>query len=238
MNFYSKLIIALGLVSGVAAGLLSLTYSATAPVIESRSAQEQENALSSVFFRQMQGEGNARTFALRAEPIADGVTALFHPDHPGQPVYYAALGSAYGYNSSTPVVLIVGFTGPGMEAANLLEGYVDANRMPAAGVRGEYIVGFSVISSAETPGLGENIRNVRPAFTWAQFFTGNRPPANPDRATAFQSQFRGRKAADLLLKKKGGDLDAITASTLTSNAVGMALQNASENLGKALHDKR
>ena len=238
MNFYSKLVIALGLVSGIAAGLLSLTYSATRPVIEARSVQERENALSSVFFRHLQNEGGQPSFILRPVPLADGVTALYHPDYPDQPAYYAAIGSAYGYNSSTPVVLTVGFTGPAGDAAGLLAGYVETDRLPAAGEKGRFIVGFSVVSSAETPGLGENIRNVRPPFTWAQFFTGNRPPPNPDRATSFQTQFRGRKAEDLLLRKKGGDLDAITASTITSGAVVAALQDASENLGKALHEKR
>lgn len=235
MNFYGKLIVALGLVAGIAAGLLSYTYAVTAPTIALQAEKEQEKALQNVFFLQTAAENGKTAFLLNPKSIGDGVTALYDPENPDTPVYYAAVGSGIGYNSSVPVTLMVGFTGPAKAAANLLDGYVPADNLPtAAENEDKYIVGFSVVSSTETPGLGERIKDKRPAFTWAQFIGGNVPPDSPDKATPFQSQFRGRKADSLTLKKNGGDLDAITASTITSNAVIAAIQDAEGRLNAAL----
>ncbi len=234
MNFYAKLIVALGLIAGIAAGLLSYTYAVTAPTIALRSVEEQAKALQNVFFLQSANENGKQVLALRPEPLGDGVTALYAPDNADVPAYYAVQGQAIGYNPSNPVTLMVGFTGEAQDAATLLKGYVPETALPKAGEKGVYVVGFSVISSEETPGLGERIKDSRPPFTWAQFLSGNRPPASPDKATAFQSQFRGKNAATLSLKKNGGDLDAITASTITSNAVIAAIRNAGAALEAAL----
>jgi electron transport complex protein RnfG len=48
----------------------------------------------------------------------------------------------------------------------------------------------------ETPGLGIKVRE-----DW------------------FRDQFRGKKSEELLLKKDGGELDAVTAATISSRAV-------------------
>ncbi len=230
MNFFARLVISLALVSGIAAGLLSFTYATTAPEIAKREIEDQARALQNVFFLQ-QKDGK---LALETKPVATGVTALFAPGEAEKPSYYAVTGQATGYNSGVPLSLMVGFTGPAKDAAALLRGYVDEGGMPAKDKAGEFIVGFSVINSEETPGLGEKIKDKRPPFTWAQKITGNVPPANPDSATDFQRQFRGRLAEELVLKKNGGDLDAITASTITSNGVVAALRDASGKLRQAL----
>ncbi|HIZ86198.1 MAG TPA: RnfABCDGE type electron transport complex subunit G [Candidatus Coprenecus stercoravium] len=67
------------------------------------------------------------------------------------------------------------------------------------------IVGTSVISHAETPGLGAKMTE-----------------------PAFYSQFEGRSPASFSLKvrKDGGDVDAITASTITSRAYCDAVDRA------------
>ena len=64
----------------------------------------------------------------------------------------------------------------------------------------------SVISHSETPGLGAKCQNDE----------------------GFLSQFRGLDPAQkkLLVKKDGGDIDAITASTITSRAYTLAVANA------------
>ena len=234
MNFYGKLIVSLALVSGIAAGLLSITYKTTAPAIEQREIEDKANALESVFFLQKDASG----LSLKREEIAEGVTALYRADQPDKPAYYAVTGSAIGYNSGVPVSLMVGFTGPAADAASLLAGYVDQAKLPDAGQDGHYIVGFSVINSEETPGLGEKIKDVRPPYTWAQAVTGTKPAPDPDVATDFQKQFRGRLADSLILKKNGGDLDAITASTITSNGVISALRDASSRLQDAVATKK
>lgn len=231
MNFYARLILSLAVFSSVAAGLLALTYKTTAPVIAQREIEDQAAALENVFFLQKDG----KNFALKPEVLADGVTALFKPENSDTPAYYAVTGSATGYNSGVPISLMVGFTGPADKASSLLEGYVDSDRLPAGD--GNYIVGFSVINSEETPGLGEKIKDARPPYTWAQAVTGTKPAPNPDVSTDFQRQFRGRLADTLVLKKNGGDLDAITASTITSNGVVSALRDASGKLQEALAKK-
>ncbi len=231
MNFYGKLIVSLAVVSGIAAGLLAFTYNTTAPVIAQREIEDQAKALENVFFLQKKDGA----FTLAPKKLADGVTALYTPDNADTPAYYAVTGQAIGYNSSVPVSLMVGFTGPAGKPAALLEGYVDQDKLP--GKDGEYIVGFSVINSEETPGLGEKIKDVRPPYTWLQAVTGSKPAPNPDVSTNFQRQFRGRPADSLVLKKQGGDLDAITASTITSNGVISALRDASGKLRQALAAK-
>ncbi len=229
MNFYGRLILSLALVAGIASGLLAITYQTTAPVIEQRELEDQAKALENVFFLQREAG-----VALESKPLAEGVTALYMPGDTDAPAYYAVTGSAIGYNSGVPISLMVGFTGPADDAVSLLDGYVSAERLPEAGSRDPYIVGFSVINSEETPGLGEKIKDQRPPYTWLQAVTGTKPAPNPDVATEFQRQFRGRLADSLVLKKNGGDLDAITASTITSNGIVSALRNASGKLQAAL----
>ncbi|MCC8189198.1 MAG: FMN-binding protein [Planctomycetes bacterium] len=231
-TLYGRLVLALALTAGCAAGLLAFTYKTTAPTIAQREVEDQAKALEKVFFLQNDGENGS--FRLEPREVAEGVVALFGPDSADLPVYYAVTGTAVGYNSSVPISLMVGFTGPAAEPADLLQGYIDEDRLPARGSSGLYIVGFSVINSEETPGLGEKIKDSRPPYTWAQLVTGSRPPASPDVATDFQRQFRGRRAETLLLRKNGGDIDAITASTITSVGVIGALRNAGDKLESAL----
>jgi Na+-translocating ferredoxin:NAD+ oxidoreductase RnfG subunit len=230
MNLYSKLIISLALFSGIASGLLSYTFDATKPLIDKREKEDRQKALLNVFFLQNDGHG----MTLFPKELSDGVTALYRSREDETPVYFAASGEGAGFNSSVPVSLMVGFTGPGDDAGKLLQGYIPQDKLPPAGQKGRFIVGFSVINSEETPGLGEKVKDARPPYTWAQFFSGNRPLKSPDQATSFQSQFRGREASGLKLKKQGGDLDAITASTITSNGVLTAIRDAEEKLVKVL----
>lgn len=67
------------------------------------------------------------------------------------------------------------------------------------------IVSISILSHSETPGLGAKM--TEPAFV---------------------SQFEGKNPATFALsvKKDGGDIDAITASTITSRAYGDAVSKA------------
>ena len=64
----------------------------------------------------------------------------------------------------------------------------------------------SVLAHSETPGLGAKCQ---------------------DAASAFRKQFEGFPAdKSLTVKKDGGDVDAITASTITSRAFTLAVSNA------------
>ncbi len=96
-------------------------------------------------------------------------------------VGYAVETEAIGYTQE--IILLVGFN------ANL-----DIQKI-------------SVLSHAETPGLGAKITNPEEKFV---------------------VQFEGKNPAELKLsvKKDGGDLDIITASTITSRAYALAVQRA------------
>ncbi len=76
------------------------------------------------------------------------------------------------------------------------------------------IVNTSVISHAETPGLGAKI---------------------DDATSHFITQFQNRKPGEktLVVKKDGGDIDAITASTITSRAFCDVIENAYKAFVKA-----
>ena len=65
----------------------------------------------------------------------------------------------------------------------------------------------SVLSQAETPGLGANMVNDK-----------------------FKGQFDGKNPAEFILKvkKDGGDVDAITAATISSRAVSEAIKKAAD----------
>ena len=65
----------------------------------------------------------------------------------------------------------------------------------------------SILSQAETPGLGANMVNDK-----------------------FKGQFDGKdpKSFKLMVKKDGGDVDAITAATISSRAVSEAIQRAAD----------
>lgn len=69
-----------------------------------------------------------------------------------------------------------------------------------------------VLSHSETPGLGAKCQTDE----------------------TFLSQFRGWNPAEktLLVRKDGGDVDAITASTITSRAYALAISNALKAFGK------
>lgn len=69
------------------------------------------------------------------------------------------------------------------------------------------IVGVTTLSHTETPGLGDKIESAK---------------------SNFSTQFEGKSPADfkLLVKRDGGDVDAITASTISSRAFCSALDKA------------
>lgn len=94
----------------------------------------------------------------------------------GEVVAYAIKASAVGFGG--PIALMVGVTADGI------------------------IYNTSVLSQAETPGLGAKCTE-----------------------PAFADQFKGFNPAEkkLSVKKDGGDIDAITASTITSRAYANAL---------------
>ena len=106
----------------------------------------------------------------------------------------------------------------GTDAAGKVVGYA-AKGMDAGGYGGDIVlmVGFradkktvecyKTLAAAETPGLGMNL---------------NTPE--------FSSQFGGKDGSSLSVKKDGGEIEAITAATITSRAVCKAIADAQKKL--------
>lgn len=69
------------------------------------------------------------------------------------------------------------------------------------------VISYKVLQASETPGLGMKL-------------------ASPE----FAGQFRGKDATTLALKKKGGQIEAITSATITSKAVLKAIADAQRKL--------
>lgn len=120
----------------------------------------------------------------------DGKVATIYPaKKDGQIVGYAVEAStSKGFGGT--IIVMVGFTPEGA------------------------VVNTSVISHAETPGLGAKI---------------------DDATSHFITQFNGRNPGEkgLVVTKDGGDIDAITASTITSRAYCDVVENAYKAYAKA-----
>jgi len=82
--------------------------------------------------------------------------------------------------------------------------------MVACGTDG-VVTGTGILFQQETPGLGANV-------------------ANPERLIA---GFSGRSAPGLVLTKDGGEIDAITGSTITSRAVTVSVRRGLEAMDAA-----
>ncbi len=108
----------------------------------------------------------------------------------------------------------------GKDAAGQTVGYA-AKGADAGGYGGDIVlmVGFAsdrktlvcyrTLIAAETPGLGMKLS-----------------------APEFADQFRGKDASALKLRKQGGEIEAITAATITSKAVCRAISNAQKKVEK------
>lgn len=81
----------------------------------------------------------------------------------------------------------------------------DVNVLVGFDVAKDNLVGISVTTHKETPGLGSRIQE--PSFT---------------------KQFRGKDPAKAALKKDGGDIDAISGATLSSVGTTVAVKQAAD----------
>jgi electron transport complex protein RnfG len=127
----------------------------------------------------------------------------------GQSVGYVAIGAAEGYSSKIKVM--VGAT-PEFE-----------------------IAAIKVLYQKETPGLGDKIEEILSKKTWGTVITGTSPDESNLRPW-FQTQFDG-KSVPVKVDKDGGAIEAITGATISSRAVCDAVDEAVENLKKAISPK-
>lgn len=119
------------------------------------------------------------------------------------------------YSSADETLSVVGVYSEGRLIGYLFiaygKGYSSTvQTMVACGMDG-VVTGTQILFQQETPGLGANV-------------------ADPSRLIAF---FTGRGAGELLLAKDGGDIDAITGSTITSRAVTQSVRKGLEAMSDA-----
>jgi Na+-translocating ferredoxin:NAD+ oxidoreductase RnfG subunit len=207
------------IVAAAATAALAATYRATAPAIAVGEARAQENALGEIFFAGFD----------RAEKLtgaAGEYYAIYLRAGDTEPDYFAALGKGLGYNKSTPIELLVGFVNPHKRGVELPGG--EKYAVTADNGAALICAGWKVVKSQETPGLGENAKAQRAPFTWWQLLTGNRPEASRDRRTAFQQQFAGKVASEMVVKK---NIDIITGATYSTNGIVAAINDAAKIVG-------
>jgi RnfABCDGE-type electron transport complex G subunit len=220
MGKFVRLTVVLAVVAGAAAAALSLTYSGTKERIGAQDKERKKKALKEVFFWLSDP---------KVEPVSDddGPMKVFAKAGDALPSYYAAEGKASGYNASVPIQVLVGFTNP-------QHGSVPQQK----GKTGFVVVGWKVVNSEETPGLGEKAKDTEASSTWLEGGPFAGPKPDHDSRTAFQRQFSGRTIAEILLKKDGGTLDAIPAATITSRGIVQAIRNAETTLKNAIASAR
>lgn len=217
MKNFVKLTLILAFVAAIASGALALTYATTKPAIVAAEKKEEEAALKTVFFAGFD----------KVETVTEqGVKyyKIYTDTKSDQPQYYGITGSGIGYNKSSPIELLVGFTNPQLKDLTLPDGSpVDK--------KGFVCVGWKVIKSQETPGLGENAKNTKPTFTWLGKIMGKKDDTSPDRRTAFQKQFSDMLPQDMVVKKT---IEVMTGATYSTEGIIAAVQNAQVKLEKAL----
>jgi electron transport complex protein RnfG len=98
------------------------------------------------------------------------------------------------------------------------------------------ITGIKIYSQKETPGLGDKIVEVLSKKTWKTVLTGTTPDERRLKPY-FQIQFEN-KNAPFKLKKDGGDIEAITGATISSQGVVNAVNAAVLKLQNTLAVKR
>ena len=124
----------------------------------------------------------------------------------GKLIGYATVGSAAGYSSILKIMV---------------------------GVDKDYkIIAIKVLFQKETPGLGDKVNEVLSKKTIVGMVSGKKYNEAGLRPW-FQIQFNG-KSSPVMVKKDGGEIEAITGATISSRAVCHAVNEAVANLKLAL----
>ena len=177
---FTNMVVTLFAVCLVAAAVLGGLYALTKEPIEAAQIAKINAAIGGVV-PEFDNAPSAEAF----EVEANGKTSKVYPATKGGEIvgYAVEASSSAGFGGN--ITLMVGFAPDGS------------------------IVNTSVISHAETPGLGAKISESESHFV-----------------TQFQGKNPGDPAFKFAVKKDGGSFDAITASTITSRAYIDVLNNA------------
>ena len=128
-------------------------------------------------------------------------------DSAGRTVAYVAQGEAQGYSSLLKVMV-------GVRAEDLA------------------VLRVVVLSQQETPGLGATVAEQKSNFTlWEKLFGPSKAGKTEQLINPFLDQFPGKKPEQF------GQVQAITAATITSNATKRAVEQALERIRDAVGKK-
>jgi len=155
--------------------------------------------------------GEQETYPVLDDKASDGERVFFVSGEDGW--LYAAEGAAEGYQSTIRVLVSV---------------RAPAGERPPVGDNPE-IHAVAVVESAETPGLGENIKLVEKEISvWAKLAGKPEGEARPPK---FLERFTGKHLADLGDEEENplGNIDALTGATMTSKAAIRAVRDAIRN---------
>lgn len=187
---FKNMVLTLTIVCLVTSAFLAVAYSVTKDPIEAANKAKINNAIAGVL-PEFDNNPSDDVFTVESE----GKQIKVYPaSKDGKTVGYA-VESFTNKGFGGTIVLMVGFEADGK------------------------IFNTSVISHAETPGLGDKMQQSK---------------------SDFSLQFNGKNPADfnLSVKKDGGDVDAITASTITSRAFCDAVATAYKVFEKIMEDKK
>ncbi|MDZ7816180.1 MAG: RnfABCDGE type electron transport complex subunit G [Planctomycetota bacterium] len=125
--------------------------------------------------------------------------------------YYATIGTSDKcYTSSVPIQIMVG-------ASFSQDGEPVIKRI-------------AVVKSAETPGLGEEIKAEKKSFYLTDIFKDKKETDEDEDKRVWLSQFNDETMDQIALKRSGGKIDAVAGATITSHAVVLAVRQAVERL--------
>lgn len=196
-----KLIGTLGVIAMLSGFLVVLVYQFTLPYIE----ENKRLAIERAVFQVVPGAVSRRDFVVNDDGVFPAESGT-----PGTPVY-----AAYDADGNLK----------GVAAGAAAQGYADIVQLlygydPACGC----VRGFSVLKMAETPGLGDKI------LTDEGFL------ANFEQGVEAKLNAAGDALANAIVTVKHGtkqhpwQIDAISGATVTSTAVGKALNTANQTL--------
>ena len=145
------------------------------------------------------------------------------PEHANQPSKDTKALCASGKTLS--VYLAKDSSGSKVGAAFEVEsrqGYGGLIRLLVGVDKKQHITGYYVLEHKETPGLGDKAAK-----------------DDPDCDQDFADQFKGKGLNNFrfLVRKDGGEVDAVTSATITSRAIGEALARGLRMYGKALEEE-
>jgi len=173
-----RMVVVLSVITGLAGFVLSGLKVWTSPIIEEQVLTNVQGPALKQLFLQSTNDPIADRKTM-PKPGSDGETIIVFPaikDGKLQAVAIEAAGKGYGGD----VNVIVGFE-----------------------VAADKLLGISVTTHKETPGLGSRIQD-----------------------PAFNKQFKGKDPAKAVLKKDGGDIDSISGATFSSIGTADAVKQA------------